>query len=49
VDRPVHVQEVIATIYHNLGINLESTMFDDRTGRPQYLLDRRDPMSELVG
>jgi hypothetical protein len=49
VERPVHVQEVIATIYHNLGINLESTMFDDRTGRPQYLLDRRDPMPELVG
>ncbi|MCC2669136.1 MAG: hypothetical protein K0Q72_1607 [Armatimonadetes bacterium] len=48
-ERPVHVQDIIATIYHNLGVNLEATMLDDRTGRPQYLLDHRDPIQELVG
>jgi uncharacterized protein (DUF1501 family) len=47
-DRPIHMQEVVATLYHNLGINLEETMLIDRTGRPQYLLDRRDPIPELV-
>lgn len=48
-ERPVHVQEVVATIYHNLGINLESTLLEDRTGRPTVLLDQREPIRELVG
>lgn len=48
-ERPVHMQEVVATLYHNLGINLEETMLIDRTGRPQYLLDHREPVRELVG
>jgi uncharacterized protein (DUF1501 family) len=48
VDRPVHVQEIVATIYHNLGINTMSTTLIDPTGRPQFLLDRREPMRELL-
>ena len=48
VERPVHVQEVIATIYHNLGIDPQTQMLEDRSGRPQYLLDHRDPITELV-
>jgi hypothetical protein len=47
-ERPVHVQEVIATIYHNLGIDPQTTMIDDLSGRPQYLLDHREPIAELV-
>jgi hypothetical protein len=47
-DRPVHVQEVLATVYHNLGIDPRETTIEDRTGRPQYLLDHRDPIRELV-
>jgi hypothetical protein len=48
-ERPVQFQEVIATLYHNLGIDLESTMLEDRSGRPQYLLEHRQPLPELVG
>jgi hypothetical protein len=49
VDRPVHVQEVVATIYHNLGVDLEATQLPDQVNRPQYLLDQRQPIRELVG
>ncbi len=48
-DRPVHVQEVVATIYHNLGIDLEATQMLDQVNRPQYLLEKRQPIHELVG
>jgi hypothetical protein len=48
VDRPVHMQEVIATIYHNLGIDPETTTLADPAGRPQYLIEKRIPMRELV-
>jgi uncharacterized protein DUF1501 len=48
-DRPVHVQEVVATVYHNLGIDLETTQLLDQAGRPQYLLEQRQPIRELVG
>lgn len=47
-DRPVHVQEVVATIYKNLGIDPGSTTFRDPTGRPQYLVEHRTPIAELV-
>jgi hypothetical protein len=47
-DRPVPVQEVIATIYHNLGIDPMHTTLRDPTGRPQFLVDHRTPMPELV-
>jgi hypothetical protein len=45
--RPVHVQEVVATLYHNLGIDTASTTIKDPTGRPQYLVEQ-GPISELV-
>lgn len=48
VKRPVHVQEVIATAYHNLGIDPMTTTIVDPTGRPQYLIDKREPIRELV-
>lgn len=46
-DRPVHFQEILATIYHNLGIHPASTTIVDPTGRPQYLVEM-PPMRELV-
>lgn len=46
-DRPVHVQEVIATLYHTLGIPTATTTVNDPTGRPQYLVEH-DPIRELV-
>ncbi len=47
VERPVHMQEVIATLYHNLGIDTSSTTLIDPTGRPQYLVDH-PPIAELI-
>jgi hypothetical protein len=46
-DRPVHMQEVFATVYRNLGIDVASTTIPDNNGRPQYLLDRHEPIAEL--
>jgi len=47
VERPVDIQEVVATLYHNLGISTSHTSLQDPTGRPQFLVDR-DPLRELV-
>ncbi|QDU92849.1 DUF1501 domain-containing protein [Lignipirellula cremea] len=47
-DRPVHMQEVFATLYHNLGIDVATTTIPDHNGRPQYLVDHREPIRELV-
>ncbi|MBS0261389.1 MAG: DUF1501 domain-containing protein, partial [Planctomycetes bacterium] len=47
-DRPVHYQEVFATLYRQLGIDVGTATIPDPNGRPQYLLDRREPIRELV-
>ncbi len=48
LDRPVHFQEVHATLYHNLGIDAETVKIPDPAGRPQYLLEHRTPIAELI-
>lgn len=48
VDRPVHFQEVFATLYHNMGIDPASTAIQDPNGRTQYLVYYRRPIEELV-
>jgi hypothetical protein len=49
-DRPVHFQEVFATLYKNLGINVDHLTLRDLQGRPQFLIDQNAyrPMPELV-
>jgi len=47
-DRPIHYQNVFATIYHQLGIDPQKTTINDPAGRPNYLLDHREPVSELI-
>jgi uncharacterized protein (DUF1501 family) len=47
-DRPVHLQEVFATLYHNLGIDVHRTQLIDPAGRPQYLVEAREPIRELL-
>lgn len=47
-DRPVHYQEVFATLYHRLGIDPATATIPDQAGRPQYLLDQREPIRELI-
>ena len=46
-DRPVPVQEIVATLYHNLGIDVALTTITDPAGRPQYLVESA-PLPELV-
>ncbi|QDT43021.1 hypothetical protein Pan241w_31170 [Gimesia alba] len=48
LDRPVHVQEIFATLFNNLGINTETAQITDLSGRPRYLVDAgRHPIREL--
>ncbi len=48
-ERPVHFQDVLATLYHNVGIDVSTTTLADLSGRPQYLVDQEyQPMPELV-
>jgi hypothetical protein len=48
-ERPVRFAEVFATLYHNLGIDVNQTTIPDLTGRPQYLVaDNCQPLRELV-
>ena len=48
VDRPVHFQEVFATLYHNMGIDVNKATVKDLSGRPHFLVDGHQPMKELV-
>ena len=45
---PYSPESVLATVYHVLGIDPETTL-PDHSGRPQYLLDERATITELVG
>jgi len=45
-DRPVHYQDVLATVYRNMGIDPQATI-PDHFGRPMFLLDKGEPMREL--
>ena len=48
IDRPVHVQEVFATLYGNLGIDPTATTLPDLDGRPRHLVEgSRQPITEL--
>src|SRR5262249_38445997 len=46
--RPVHFQDVFATLYRNLGIDPETTTLADPNGRPQHLLEQGRPIRELI-
>ena len=47
-ERPVHMGEVMATLYHNMGIDPNTTTLPDLSGRPHYLVDGHRPLPELV-
>ncbi len=46
--RPVHYQDVIATLYHNIGLDARTTTVTDTTGRPQFLVSMGQPIQELL-
>ncbi|HUF63268.1 MAG TPA: DUF1501 domain-containing protein [Verrucomicrobiales bacterium] len=49
VERPVDFQEVFATLYHNVGIDVKNATVTDLSGRPRFLVDQEfSPMPELV-
>nr|AHG52954.1 hypothetical protein META_00028 [uncultured organism] len=49
IERPVSFQEVWATLYHNLGLNLRAVREFDLRGRPQYLVDEGvEPLKEVI-
>ena len=48
VERPVDMQEIVGTAYYNLGLDPMSTTVSDPTGRPQFLVDKREPIRELI-
>jgi uncharacterized protein (DUF1501 family) len=48
LDRPIHYQDVFATLYKQLGIDVATATIPDHSGRPQYLLDRREAIRELA-
>jgi hypothetical protein len=46
-DRPYRPSQVMATMYQVLGIDPSQT-FPSGSGRPMYILDDREPVSELL-
>jgi hypothetical protein len=47
--RPVTFQEVWATLYHAIGLNLRAVREFDLRGRPQYLVDQGvEPLRECI-
>ena len=47
--RPVTFSEVFATLYHNLGIDVNTATVTDHSGRPRYLVeDGTQPIRELM-
>lgn len=48
-DRPVHFQEIFATLYRNMGIDVQQTTLPDHAGRPQYLVDNKyEALPEVI-
>ena len=48
-ERPVTFQEVFATLYHNIGIDVSQATVEDLHGRPHYLVDAGvEPIRELT-
>ena len=46
-DRPYKVPELLSTLYHAMGIDPAYT-FPNGSGRPMYILDDREPVTELL-
>lgn len=44
---PYRPENVLSTVYRHLGIDPGMT-FDDLTGRPRHILEKREPIAELV-
>jgi len=47
IERPLEPQDILATVYHQLGIDANQA-YPDFGGRPTPLLDRPEPIHEIV-
>jgi uncharacterized protein (DUF1501 family) len=49
-ERPVHFQDIFATLYNRLGIDINRATVNDLSGRPRYLVDhaKYQPLPEVV-
>jgi hypothetical protein len=47
VGNPIRLQNVLATLYRLLDIDASQTLLD-HNGRPQYVLENREPLAELL-
>jgi hypothetical protein len=47
-DRPYHLHNIFHTVYKQLGIDADAVTLNDPNGRPQYLVDHRERVRELV-
>jgi hypothetical protein len=47
VDAPYRPENILAVLYQHLGIDPSMT-FTDNSGRPRYILEDREPITELV-
>lgn len=47
--RPVRYQEILATLYHNMGLDPKGFVRDDNDQPIKLLSENRSPMKELVG
>lgn len=47
-ERPVKLQHIFHTVYHQLGIDANNITFTDPNGRPQYIVEERELIHELI-
>jgi hypothetical protein len=47
MERPIDPQDIAASIYHFLGIDSREITFEDKTGRPVYVIEKGEPIREL--
>jgi uncharacterized protein (DUF1501 family) len=47
IERPLQPSDVLATVYHTLGIDFRQT-FNDNAGRPIPILDSGEPIKEII-
>jgi uncharacterized protein (DUF1501 family) len=47
-ERPVTPGDLAATIYHHMGVPLDTTYLDN-TGRPRYVVENGAPIGEMLG
>ena len=48
LDRPIQYRDVLATLYHNIGIDIKDTPVRDSFNKPNWIMPETDPIAELV-